>query len=133
MGDVQKDFNKAWKELVETPYKADPNPQTETQTTDEGWKVMVGAAPIKQDEVDVYIILTVFTGFGKTFTVRSSLNDQAYTTQIDAFFETMELAKKTSSPVNAAANENTASSANTGKFGKMLYNAPAGWSVQTIL
>ena len=130
MGDLQKDFNKAWKELVVTPYKADPNPQTETQTADDGWKVMVGAAPIKQDGTDVYIILTVFTGFGKTFTVRSSLNDQAYTTQIDAFFETMELADKTSSPVNTTANENTTSSASTGKFGEMLYTAPAGWSVQ---
>ena len=32
-GDAQKDFTKEWKKLVATPYKAEANPKTETQTT----------------------------------------------------------------------------------------------------
>src|SRR5688572_919726 len=55
-GDAQKDFANEWKELVITPYKAEPNPQTETQTTPDGWKAVVGAAAVKVDGIDVSII-----------------------------------------------------------------------------
>jgi len=130
-GDAEKDFKREWKELVVTPYKAEDNPKTETQSTDDGWKAVVGASLVKLDGVDVYIILTVFSGFGKTFSVRSSLNDQSYTTQVDALFETMELDKTKTVSVN---NNNTTTTptkgADEGKFGLMLYSAPAGWSHQ---
>ena len=81
-GDAEKDFKNDWKELVETPYKAEPNPQTETQTTGDGWKVVTGAAAVKLDGFDIYILLTVASGFGKTVSVRCSMNDQSYTTQM---------------------------------------------------
>lgn len=127
-GDAQKDFSKEWKELVVTPYKAEVNPKTETQTTTDGWKVVVAAAPVKQDGVDVYIILSVFSGFGKTLSVRTSLNNQSYTTDVDALFATMEL-DKTKSPARNTSNtmpEQTTTKKD--KFGLMQYNAPAGWS-----
>ncbi|MGZ8558732.1 MAG: hypothetical protein ACXWWC_10375, partial [Chitinophagaceae bacterium] len=141
-GDAQKDFNNEWKELVVTPYKAEANPQTETQTTAEGWKVVTGAAPIKLDGNDVYIILTVASGFGKTISIRTSLNDPSYTAQVDALFETMELDKTKTSTMNnstqltesrghPADNSATApTNAGPGKFGLMTYTAPAGWSHQ---
>ena len=99
-GDAQKDFNNKWKELVVTPYKAEANPETETQTTEDGWKAVTGAALVKSDNNDVYIILTVLSGFGKTISIRSSLNDQSYTAYVDALFETMELDKTQTSTVN---------------------------------
>lgn len=126
-GDEEKDFKKEWKELVAIPYKAEPNPQTETQTTAEGWKVVTAAAPVKLDGADLYIILTVATGFGKTMSIRTSLNDQAYTAQIDALFTSMKL-DKTKTP---SMSNNTASVQTTGvpgKFGLMTYKAPGGWS-----
>jgi len=135
-GDAQKDFNNEWKELVETPYKAETNPKTETQTTADGWKVVTGAAPIKLDGNDVYIILTVASGFGKTMSIRTSLNDPSYTAQVDALFETMKLDKTKTATVNSNAQhpadnivtgETTRS---TGNFGLLNYNAPAGWSEQ---
>ena len=130
-GDAQKDFSNEWKELVVTPYKADANPQTETQTTADGWKYIVGAAPVKLDGMDVYIILTVFSGFGKTVSIRTSLNDQSYSPQIDALLESMKLDISVTPPVN----NNTAvvqSSGGTGKFRLMTYRAPAGWSEQVF-
>ncbi len=129
-GDAQNDFNNKWKELVVTPYKAEANPETETQTTEDGWKAVTGAALVKSDGNDVYIILTVLSGFGKTVSIRSSLNDQSYTAYVDALFETMELDKTKTSTVN---NNNTPAAptkGGTGKFGLMTYNAPAGWSEQ---
>lgn len=126
-GDAQKDFKKEWNELVVTPYKADANPQTETQTTADGWKAVTGAAPIKLDGNDVYILLTVLSGFEKTVSIRCSMNDQSYSTQIDALFETMELDKTKTTAVNnniKPAQTNGAAA----KFGLMNYAAPAGWS-----
>lgn len=127
MGDAQKDFKKEWNELVVTPYKAGANPQTETQTTADGWKAVTGAAPIKLDGSDVYILLTVLSGFEKTVSIRCSMNDQSYSTQIDALFETMELDKTKTTAVNnniKPAQTNGAAA----KFGLMNYIAPAGWS-----
>ncbi|MBA3673792.1 MAG: hypothetical protein H0W75_02360 [Chitinophagaceae bacterium] len=133
-GDAEKDFKREWKELVATPFKAKANPETETQSAD-GWKAVVGASLVKLDGADVYIILTVFSGFGKTFSVRSSLSDQSYTAQVDALFETMELDKTKTSTVNNNNNNNNITTATTkgggkGKFGAMMYTAPAGWSHQ---
>ena len=131
-GDAEKDFKREWKELVATPFKAEANPETETQSAD-GWKAVVGASLVKLDGADVYIILTVFSGFGKTFSVRSSLSDQSYTAQVDALFETMELDKTKTATVN---NNNittaTTKGGGKGKFGNMLYSPPAGWSHQVF-
>jgi hypothetical protein len=129
-GDAQKDFNNDWKGLVVTPYKADANPKTETQTTAEGWKVVSAAAQAKLDGNDFYVLLTVISGFGKTLSIRSSLNDGTYTEQIDAFLATIQL-DKTKSP--SMKNNNTIPVQTTGasgKFGSMMYTAPAGWKEQ---
>ncbi len=141
-GDAEKDFKREWKELVATPYNAKASPETETQSTADGWKIVVGAAPIKMDGADVYIILSVASGFGKTFSVRTSLNDQSYTAQVDAIFATMEFDKTETAAINNNNTNNTTNTPNTpntanaqtnaskAKFGNMLYTAPAGWSHQ---
>jgi hypothetical protein len=130
-GDPQKDFDKDWKELVTTPFKAEANPKTETETTPDGWKVITGAAPVNENGIDLYIMLTVASGFGKTISFRTSLNDQSYAAQIDALFATMELDKTKKSNVN---NNNTTTTptqaGGTGKYGAMMYTAPVGWSEQ---
>ena len=133
-GDAEKDFKNEWKELVATPYKAEPNPTPEIQTTDEGWKVLTAMAPIKLDGVDCYVMLTVTSGFGKTFSIRTSLNDEAYIPGMNTLFESMELDKTKTVTIN---NNNTtaiptSATGAAGKFRLMNYNAPAGWSHQVF-
>jgi hypothetical protein len=131
-GDAAKDFKKEWKELVVTPYKADANPQTETESTEEGWKAVTAAAAIKEGDIDCYLILTVLSGFGKSISIRCAMNDPSYATQVDALFKTMELDKTTTTP---ASNNNVTPSITSnpaGKFGLMSYAAPAGWSEQVF-
>jgi len=125
-GDPEKDFKNDWKELVVTPYQAEANPETETQTTEDGWKVVTSAAAVKVDGTDVYILLTVVSGFGKTVSIRCSMNDQSYVTEIDALFATMEFDKTKTATVNNNAVTAPTTGA-TGKFGAMMYTAPAGW------
>ncbi len=129
-GVAQTDFNNEWNEKVVTPYNAEANPKTETQTTAAGWKAVVGAAPVKVDGVDIYIILTVFSGFGKTMTIRTSLNDQSYTTQVDALLESMQLDKTSTAPINNDKVTTVSTTLRPGKFGAMLYSSPAGWTEQ---
>lgn len=126
-GNAEKDFKKDWKQLVQTPFKAIVNPATETHSAD-GWKTVTGAGLVKMDGAEVYIILTVFSGFGKTFCVRTSLNDPAYTARLDALFETMELDKTKTAIVNNNTTPPVQSNEIAGKFGTMIYLTPAGWS-----
>ncbi len=131
-GDADKDFKNQWKELVATPYKTEADPKTETQTTADGWEVVTAAAPVKLDGIDCYIMLTVASGFGKTMSIRTSLNDESYTAQVHALFETMELNKTKTSTVNNNSTAPASASGATGKFGLMMYNAPGGWSHQSF-
>ena len=132
-GNSENDFKREWKSLVETPYKAEANPKTETLKTDDGWEVVTAAAPIKLDGAELYVILTVASGFGKTMSIRTSLNDEAYTARVDALFASVKL-DKIKSPV--ANNNNTlaeqTTTGNNGKFGLMTYSAPSGWSHQVF-
>src|SRR6185503_1574091 len=130
LGDPQKDFSKDWKDLVVTPFKAEANPQTSTETTADGWEVVTAAAPIELDGAKMYIILTVASGFGKTMSIRTSLNDEAYTAQVDALFATMELDKTKSPTISTTNSSTTQTNGNAGKFGLMTYTAPPGWSHQ---
>lgn len=126
-GDVQKDFDNQWKELAVTPFKAEANPQKETQTAD-GWEIVSASANVKLDETDISITLTVISGFGKTVSIRASMNDQSYAAELNTLFESMELDKTKTSIVN---NNNTTpvqTSEAGGKFGQMIYITPAGWS-----
>jgi hypothetical protein len=125
-GDAEKDFKNEWKELLVTPYKAEANPKTETETTADGWKTVGGASLVKMDGADVYIILSVYSGFGKKFSVRTSINDQTYVGEIDALFASMKL-DKTKSVTPNQNNTGTVTKGGTGKFGLINYTAPDGW------
>ncbi|MGF2411700.1 hypothetical protein [Ferruginibacter sp.] len=133
-GDAEKDFEREWKDLVVTPYKAEASPKTEKQNTAEGWNVVSASAPIKLNGADIYVLLTVVSGFGKTMSIRTSLNDEAYITKIHAMFSSMDLDKtKTAALGNTTTINNTIqakATGGTGKFGLMNYIAPAGWSEQ---
>ncbi|MFI5133465.1 MAG: hypothetical protein ACHQEB_03970, partial [Chitinophagales bacterium] len=93
-GDAQKDFASEWNNLVAKLYQTDANPKTDTQTTADGWKTVVGAATAMQDSSSFYAILTVFSGFGKTSSVLITLNDKSYIAQADAVLDNIKLDKK---------------------------------------
>jgi hypothetical protein len=129
-GNAEKDFAREWNTLVVTPYKAEASPKTETQTTTEGWKVVTAAAPIKLDGANLYVILTVASGFGKTMSIRTSLNDESYIAQIDAMFGNMKLDKTKQATATATTTAPVQTNGGTGKFGLMTYTPPPGWSHQ---
>jgi hypothetical protein len=130
LGDAQKDFTIEWKDRVVIPHKAEANPKTETQTSADGWKIISAAAPVKVENIDAYMILTVFSGFGKKFSVLTTLNDQSYINGIDSLLKDIKLDKtakvavtQTNTPDAIKTNETK------GQFGTVMYSTPKGWNV----
>ncbi len=131
LGDAQKDFKAEWKDLVITPHNAEANPKTETQTTGDGWTVVSAAAPIKLEGNDAYSILTVFSGFGKKFSVKTTLNDQSYIDGVDALLKNIKLNKTATATVtqtNIPVTTNT--NGTKEQFGSVIYTIPGGWNVK---
>lgn len=139
-GDVVKDFKLQWNELALKKYAADPNPKTDKAKTPNGWETVTGASLIKIQGTDAYIVLTVFSGFGKRISVMSTLNDQAYLVQLDTFLETVKLDKTKSvsqktvvqnsqkadtQKMNTTTSDDAVTSA--GKFGHIIYTPIKGW------
>lgn len=132
-GNPQKDFDAKWFELAVTQFKAEPNPKPEAQTED-GWTSTSGASPVEIDGVKSFALLTVFSGYGKTSSIFSIVNDQSYLTQLDALLGSIKLDKtkpitgeNKGSPNSIAALPAVSASGAPGKFGHMLYKAMPGW------
>ena len=134
--DPVQDFQKEWNDLVVNAYGAEQNPKTETETNPEGWKVTAGAAAVQKDNISSYIILSVFSGFGKTISVLANLNDQNYIPEIDKFLDNMK-PDKTASLANKTPNNNQVIPTNNknnspGKFGQLSYSTPDGWKATSF-
>ncbi len=118
-GTPEKDFAGEWAALVASEYTTEANPKTETQTSADGWKAVVGAAKATQDKNDFYAILTVYSGFGKSATVLITLNDQSYMTEANVLLDHIKLDKKAKirKPNNTNEDTNVANSNGTSIVG----------------
>src|SRR5258708_6090959 len=71
-GSATKDFVNAWSEKVVTPFKAEANPKTETQTED-GWTSVSAAVQIQSDGITSAVMMTVVSGYGRTASILAIL------------------------------------------------------------
>jgi hypothetical protein len=91
-GNVETDFATDWQELVMKPFSVtEKNPATEKQTTPQKFEAIAAVSPISFNGATAYVLLTTFTGFGKTTSILATLNDQSYLTVIDNFLQTLSL------------------------------------------
>ncbi len=115
-GSAEKDFAGEWNDLAVIPFAAEKNPASETQTTADGWKAVAATAPITFNGSAAYIVLTTFSGFGKTTSVMATLNDETYIAPIDSFLVHLLLDKK-ATIADVPANQNNESKVvNTGSI-----------------
>lgn len=121
----QQDFNKAWTELAVDPYKAAKNPTIEL-SVNQGWKIITGAAIVKSEGVDVTLVVCTISGFGKTMSIRTSMNSDSYSAVVEEFFNSLNLSK--ASVPNVEQGGTLPSGQAIGSFGQVRYNAPAKWS-----
>src|SRR4051812_16314178 len=90
-GSPAEDFANDWSEFVVKPFKAEAGPKTQTQTTPDGWQVVIGGSNIELDGgLKAAAILTVFSGFGKTASVLVIFNDESYSSQASALIDSIK-------------------------------------------
>jgi hypothetical protein len=102
-GSPQQDFSKTWSELVIKPFKVDGSPETESRK-DDGWTVIVAGSQIRSNGAPAALILTVYSGFGKTVAMLAVLNDPSYVETVDAFNRSLQI-DKTVAPTSSSAND----------------------------
>ncbi len=113
-----KEFDSFWNDFAVKEYKTAANPQRQPQQSIGGWTIIVGGKKIKYKGRDTTLILTIWSGFGKTVSVFVSVNDKSYKTQVEAFIESIKL--DTPPPTTGS---NIQSNSATGKFGSMTYTS----------
>jgi hypothetical protein len=91
-GTPESDFKREWDNLVIKPFKAEANPQTETEASD-GWTAIAGGAAVELETGKAIAFLTVISGGGKTVSILGLFNDKSYATEIAAFNGKIELGK----------------------------------------
>jgi len=91
-GNPQKDFADQWNDLIVKPFKADVTPKTDNQTVD-GWTTVSGAAPIEDNGIKSYVIMTILSGYGRLVSTYAILNDQSYLEQIGTFLTSIKVDK----------------------------------------
>jgi hypothetical protein len=86
------DFGNDWKTFVAKPFKAEENPQTDSQAAD-GWTVISASAPIESDGIKSLAIMTTFSGYGVMASILAVSNSEIYIKPIGAFLESIKLDK----------------------------------------
>ncbi|PYS88821.1 MAG: hypothetical protein DMF62_08780 [Acidobacteria bacterium] len=92
IGNPQTDFGSNWNEAIVKPFNAPAKPETQTQTAD-GWTAVSGGSQVDSGGTKAVVIMTVFSGFGKSVATYAMFNDQLYIPQLDAFNATIKIDK----------------------------------------
>jgi len=95
LGNPKKDFESEWNNRAVKGFKAAASPQKLPPESFEGWTVIAGGSKIEYEGRNATIILTMFSGFGKTVSILAISDDKSYKPQVQAFIESFVLDKPT--------------------------------------
>jgi len=122
LGNPKKDFESEWNNRAVKGFKAAASPRRLPPESFEEWTVIAGGSKIEYEGRNATIILTMFSGFGKTVSVLAISDDKSYKTQIEAFIASIGIDKTTAPPTNSNGS-NIQSNSASGKFGSMTYTS----------
>jgi hypothetical protein len=126
-GRPDTDFTNQWKTLAVNTFKAQPNPKTESSTNSDGWQVIIGASEIESEGGKMIALLTVFSGFGKTASVLTVVNDETLLARVDTVINGIKLDKIEPRPIS-----NRTKSTSTNQIGDPFPDIP-GYAPQKPL
>lgn len=134
-GNHMTDFNNNWEKLVVGPFNADKTPANLSEELLDGWNTVTGVSQAEKDGVGFYIFLTVFSGYGKSLSIISLMNDQSYITSIDKLLRSIKLDKTeliNNPPTNNYPDQtlkiNISEKGGTETFDNFIYRIPEGWT-----
>ena len=116
-GNPQNDFNSEWQQFVVGQLGIKGSPQIEPVQNTDGWAIVTGAAPFQNEQGNAAIILSTYSGYGKTFSVTAIFNSKDDFPAIEAFAASIKLRKPETRPQPAPANNDSAVSI-LGTWGK---------------
>jgi len=91
-GNARSDFAREWNDLVAKTMRAASAPALETRSA-EGWTIIAGGSEVEFGMSKAAAFLTVVSGYGRTFSILSVLNDPVFVDQVDTFIKGLDLDK----------------------------------------
>src|ERR1044072_7745919 len=116
-GNAKSDFNSEWQQFVVGQLGIKGSPQIEPVRNSEGWAIVTGGTTFQNEQGTSAIILSTYSGYGKTFSVTAIFNSQDHLPAIEAFAASIKLRKPEARPQPAPANNGNAVSI-VGTWGK---------------
>lgn len=93
LGDINKDFENEWKELVVKSYKPTEEPQLNEIIETDGWKIKAGGASFSFNKSNATVLLTTATGYNRCISIVASTNNQHYLKDVEALLTSVKLIK----------------------------------------
>jgi hypothetical protein len=103
-GNAKNDFNSDWQQFVVGQLGITGSPQIEPVRNTEGWAIVTGGTSFQNEQGTSAIILSTYSGYGKTFSATAIFNSQDHLPAIEAFAASIKLRKPETRPQPAAAN-----------------------------
>ena len=127
-GSAKKDFDSEWQQFVVGQLGIKGSPQIEPVRNADGWSIVSGGTTFQNEQGTSAIILSTYSGYGKTFSATAIFNSQDYVPAIDAFAASIKLRKPGPRPQTQPASDDSAASI-VGTWGKsagahMTYGDP---------
>jgi hypothetical protein len=127
-GNAKNDFDSEWQQFVVGQFAIKGSPQIEPVRNTEGWTIVTGGTTFQNEQGTSAVILSTYSGYGKTFSVMAIFNSQDHLPAIEAFAASIKLRKPDTRPQPAPANNGNAISI-VGTWGKnagahMIYGDP---------
>ena len=108
-GNAKSDFESDWQQFIVGQLGVKGQPQMEPATNVEGWQVITGGATLENEMGTSAVILSTYSGYGKTFSAAAIFNSQVSMPAIEAFAASIRLKKPEASSQPAPDNSSAAS------------------------
>jgi hypothetical protein len=108
-GNIEKDFESEWQDLVVRNFKPTDAPKLNEVHETDGWKIKEGVVKFTFNNSDAMALLTTISGYDRCASIVVTTNSQDYLKDVDALltsieFQKQESAIQTPAPVNNSDN-----------------------------
>lgn len=92
-GDIEKDFESEWQELVVKNYKSTEKPEVNEVQETEGWKIKAGSGKFMFNNASAVAMLTTASGYNRCVSIVVVTNSQGYITDVETLLSSIDLVK----------------------------------------
>ncbi len=126
-GNIDKDFQNEWNELVAKVYNITDQPQTTDIPENGGWKTKAGTGKFIFNNKPAAAMLTTISGFGKCVSIVATTADERYLENIQDLMASVELIKPESNNNNSNLSQSSAP-VNQDSYVSLTTNFDDGWT-----